>query len=208
MREPATETDENPALPLERKESRLDPAELARWFEDRRDTLVERWLSELTSRSPGESPLARSLQIEFFHLLTSFLRDCLGPEREQVDTLWRQTAVLYGNVAAMRGLASGEVIEEFQLLRESIIRLVYSDPPGGGHQAVSLREVLRVNRFLDRGVTHAGIGHTDSLFFAHFQGTGVAERLGPEHAEEVRVQLAGIEAEYRVLRRKLNGLRG
>lgn len=120
--------------------------------------------------------------------------------------LWRQTAELYGNVGAMRGLAAGEIIEEFQVLRDSLIRLLYADPPPGGLPRVSLREVLRLNRFVDRGVTHASIGHTDSLFFAHFQGTGVPEKLTPDLVDEVRRQLSGIEVEYEALRRQLVAL--
>jgi hypothetical protein len=192
-----------PSPPPDRRDRRLEPREFARWLDARRDLLVERWLTELEARSPGSDPVARSLQTEFFQLLVSLLRDSLGPQREQVDVLWRQTAELYGNVGSMRGLAAGEVIEEFQVLRESLIRLLYADPPWGGRVRVSLREILGLNRFVDRGVTHSSIGHTDSLFFAHFQGTGVPERLTPGLVDEVREQLAGIRTEYEAVRLRL-----
>lgn len=186
------------------RDRRLEPRDFTRWLDARRDILVERWLTELEARSPGSDPVARSLQTEFFQLLVSLLRDSLGPQREQVDLLWRQTAELYGNVGSMRGLAAGEVIEEFQVLRESLIRLLYADPPWGGRVRVALREILTLNRFVDRGVTHASIGHTDSLFFAHFQGTGVPERLTPGLVDEVREQLAAIRAEYEAVRLRLS----
>lgn len=189
--------------PTDRRVRRLEPRELGRWLEDRRSILVERWLVEVTSRGATDDSATRDLLREFFELLVSLFRDSLGPQREQVDLLWRQTAELYGNVGSMRGLAAGEVIEEFQFLREGLIRLLYSDPPGGGRARVSLREILRLNRFIDRGVTHASIGHTDSLFFAHFQGTGVPERLTAELADEVRNQLAAIRSEYEGLRLRL-----
>ena len=59
-------------------------------------------------------------------------------------------------------------------------------------------DVLRGSTgFIDRGVTHAQHqGHTDSLFFAHFQGTGVPERLTADLVDEVRRQLMAIEVEY------------
>lgn len=192
-----------PNPPSDRRDRRLEPREFARWLDARRDLLVDRWLTELDARGSTADPLARDLQVEFFQLLVSLLRDSIGPQREQVDALWRQTAELYGNVGSMRGLAAGEVIEEFQVLRESLIRLLYADPPWGGRVRVTLREILGLNRFVDRGVTHASIGHTDSLFFAHFQGTGVPERLTPELADEVRTQLAGIRGEYEGVRRRL-----
>lgn len=187
----------------DRRDRRLEPREFARWLDARRDLLVERWLTELEARASATDPVARSLQAEFFQLLVSLLRDSLGPQREQVDQLWRQTSELYGNVGAMRGLAAGEVIEEFQVLRESLIRLLYADPPWGGRVRVALRDILALNRFVDRGVTHASIGHTDSLFFAHFQGTGVPERLTPGLVDEVRVQLSAVRAEYDGVRRRL-----
>jgi len=190
------------APPAGRRERRIEPREVVRWLDARREVLVQRWYSEVVARVPGDDLLSRALLKDFFDFLVLLLRDSMGPQREQVDVLWRQAAELYGNVGAMRGLAAGEIIEEFQVLRDSLIRLLYSDPPPGGLPRVSLREVLRLNRFIDRGVTHASIGHTDSLFFAHFQGTGVPEKLTPDLVDEVRSQLAAIELEYQALRRR------
>jgi hypothetical protein len=97
-----------------------------------------------------------------------------------------------------RGLAAGEVIEEFQILREGVIRLLYQEPPLEGRARLSLREVLRLNRALDAGVTHASVGHTDALFFSLFEGSGISD--APPAAslmEEVRNQLDGLRAELR-----------
>lgn len=186
-----------------RRERRIEPREVALWLDAHRGVLVQRWLSEVSARVSEDDEHSRALLGDFFEFLAALLRDSMGPQREQVDVLWRQTAELYGNVGAMRGLAAGEIIEEFQFLRDALIRLLYTNPPPGGLVRVSLRDVLRVNRFIDRGVTHASIGHTDSLFFAHFQGTGVPERLTAELVDEVRRQLMAIEVEYAALRRRL-----
>lgn len=132
-------------------------------------------------------------------MLVEFLPAFLGPYREQVRPLWGQAAELYGSLAAMRGLAAGEVIEEFQLLREEMLRLFYDEPPVRESEDLSLRDALRVNRVVDDGVTHASVGHTDALFFALFQGSGVPRSLSGEQAVEVREQLATVRSEFREL---------
>ena len=119
----------------------------------------------------------------FCGLLTRMLPGALGPLREHVEPLWLQTAELFGSVAAQRGLAAGEALDEFQILREVLIRELYADPPAGGRVPLSLRDLLRLNRVIDRGVTQAGVGHADALFFALFQGSGVPEHLDADEAE-------------------------
>ena len=96
----------------------------------------------------------------------------------------------------MRGLAAGEVIEEFQLLREGVIRILYQDTGGTGEDGIPLRDLLRLNRVIDRGVTYATVGYTDALFFALFQGSGVGEELTEGAAVEVREQLRLLSEDY------------
>jgi hypothetical protein len=97
-------------------------------------------------------------------------------------------------LACKRGLAAGEAVEEVQYLREGILRLLYQAPPIVPAGAMGLREVLRLNRAVDQLVTHASVGHTDALFFALFQSSGVPERLSDEVRYEIRAQLDGIRA--------------
>jgi len=68
-----------------------------------------------------------------------------------------------------------------------------------------LRDVLRINRVLDQGVTHASVGHTDALFFALFQGTGAPESLSPEQVDEVEGHLRNLRREYREVMELLDG---
>ena len=89
----------------------------------------------------------------------------LGPRREGVRTHFDRWCELYGSVAFRRGLAAGEVGEELHLLRELVIRELYRDPPGADGQTIPLRDLLRLNRAVDRAVTYATVGHTDALFF-------------------------------------------
>ena len=124
----------------------------------------------------------------------------LGPYREQIQPLWDRAAELYGAMAAKRGLAAGEAIEEVHALRELVIRDLYRDPPAGGSVRLSLREILRMNRALDRIVTHASVGHTDALFFEFFEVEAPKLPKGPEAYEEAGAQLGQIEAEVEEIR--------
>lgn len=177
---------------------RLEALEVAGWLEEQSARIAERWYAELKGRDGRWRAPVAALIREFVEFLVSLVPDCLGPYRTQIDPVWRQAAELYGKLAAMRGLAAGEVIEEMQLLREVLIRVLYADPPGNGSRedvSLSLREALRLTRIVDRGVTHASVGHTDVLFFTLFHGNGVARTLDDELVQEVRNQLGQLEAE-------------
>ncbi len=169
--------------------------ELSDWIERRIPFLRHRWLRELASRYDGDPAGVNLLLDDFIDTVLALLPAMVGPQREQIETAWLRCAELFGAVAARRGLAAGEVIDEFQLLREAVIRLLYQDPPLGG-QVLSLRDVLRLNRTIDSAVTHASVGHTDALFFALFQGSGIpdAPRVS-EFMTEVRDELGSLRQE-------------
>lgn len=179
------------------RSTRIDPVELARWIRDHEDRLREDWLAGVLGRHGTLDETVVDLLERFFDLLVPFLPAFLGPYRDQVQPLWRQAAELYGSLAAMRGLAAGEVIEEFQILREELLRLFYDAPPVTDLGRVALREVLQLNRVVDLGVTYASVGHTDVLFFALFQGSGVPTDLTERQVTEVRDQLEAIDEEFR-----------
>ena len=184
-------------------QKKLEPSELARWLAERADRIRDRWLSDIRGRGPAWTEPIEELIVEFFDLFLAMLPHGLGPFKEQVEPLWVQGAELFGSMAARRGLAAGEVIEEFQMLRDAVIRFLYAEPPVAGPLKISLRDLLRVNRFIDRGVTQASVGHTDALFFALFQGRGVSEGLTAENVAEIRDQLDGIRREFRQVERDL-----
>lgn len=183
----------------DRRDRRVEPAELTRWLDGHRSRIAEIWTAEILRRFPPRGEDDREVLREFHSLLVLLFRHSVGRWREPVEGLWCQAAELYGSIGVRRGLAAGEVIEEFQFLRESLIRLLYADPPGGGRARVTLREILRINRFMDRGVVHASVGHTDALFFAHFQGAGMRDRLSDDFLSEVRIQLDQIRGEFLAL---------
>jgi hypothetical protein len=194
------------AFPVGRSPRRIKPVELAAWVEMRLPRITQKWLKEVQNRYDPGSRGINGLLEEFLGILASFLPGMLGPYREQVEALWTRSSELFGAVAANRGLAAGEVIEEFQILREVLISLLYQDPPLGGRAPVSLREVLRLNRAIDRGVTHASVGHTDALFFSLFEGSGIPDAPPTsELVEELRRELAGIREELRQILGDLPG---
>ena len=183
---------------------KLEPVELAVWFERHADHIADRWLSEVRTRQPRWVSAHHSFLDRFFRLLAKMLPAGFGPYRDQIEPLWVQTAELFGSVAARRGLAAGEAVDEFQLLREVVIRELYGDPPAAGIP-LSLRDLLTLNRMIDRAVAQASIGHADALFFALFRGSGVPESLDEDVTREVTEQLDGIDEEFRATMRLLRG---
>ena len=126
--------------------------------------------------------------------LVSFLPGMLGPYRTQIAPLWSECAELFGSVAARRGLSAGEVIEEFQILREVILRLLFERPPAPD-RGLHMRDVLQLNRAVDIGVTQASVGHTDLLFFNLVDGSGGPAPLGRDDMDEVVEQIRTLQEE-------------
>ena len=111
MRNIAAEPLERPTAPhahhSDRSERRLKPVELAEWLENHVPWLAERWLREIQRRyDPSDSGLNGLLE-EFLTLLVSFLPLMLGPQRQNVESLWLRASELFGAVSARRGLAAG-----------------------------------------------------------------------------------------------------
>ncbi len=187
-------------------ERKVKPLELSVWVEMRVPRITQRWLREVQSRYASDARGVNGLLEEFLELLTSFLPVMIGPYRDQVEPLWIRCSTLFGAMAAKRGLAAGEVIEEFQILREVVIRILYQEPPLAGRAKVSLRDLLRLSRAIDMGVVHASVGHTDALFFSLFEGSGVPEVPPTADLEkEVRSQLHAIREEVREILGELPG---
>lgn len=205
MRDPTVHTPSSPNRPYAAatptKPKKLEPHEFARWVDVRAEGLAERWLADVRARHTHWNQGIQTLLGRFFSVFTSMLGTSLGPYREQVEPLWLQAAELFGSVAAQRGLAVGEAVEEFQILREVVIRALYADPPAEGKSPIPLRDLLRLNRVIDRGVTQVSVGHADVLFFALFQGTGAPEHIDDPLIAEMTSQLRSIDAEFRAVMR-------
>jgi hypothetical protein len=139
--------------------------------------------------------MERVLQ-RFINLLTGMIPGALDHRRSAVDRVWKKAAELYGTLGAERGLAAGDIVEEFQIVREGVVRILFQAPPMRYGAGLTLADSLRLNRFLDSGVTHASIGHTDGLFFALFQGNGVSTVPTAKLVAEIEAQLDALETEW------------
>ncbi len=174
--------------------------QLEKWLHRQRDFLSRYWFDEVCHRgslAPEFEPILR----RFLEVLTAMVPEAVGSHQAHVAPLWREAAELYGSMGAQRGLAAGDIVEEFQILREAVIRLFFRAPPARPGGAFSLSDALRLNRFLDAGVTHASIGHTDALFFALLQGSGVPKVPTAELVTDVEEQLRNIKEELSLPRR-------
>ncbi len=171
--------------------------DLSRWLDARTKVLVENWMHELEARELGGGTDAHLLVGRFARQCGEMLPEMVGAYRNQIQSHWDRLSELYGAVAAKRGLAAGEAIDELHVFRELVIRELYRDPPGQCEAPLMLREFLRLNRSLDRAVTHVSVGHTDALFFQFFEGDGVTTPALPADAfgSEAEEQLAEIASD-------------
>ena len=165
------------------------------WLEAQRGFLAIYWFDEILHRVSMEPEMERILE-RFLNLLTRMIPGALDHRRSVVDPVWKRAAELYGTLGAQRGLAAGDIVEEFQIVREAVVRILFQAPPTRYGTPLSLSDALRLNRFLDSGVTHASIGHTDGLFFALFQGSGVSTVPTTKLVAEVEEQLGSLEVEW------------
>ena len=168
---------------------------LGEWLEAQRGFLAIYWFDEILHRVSMEPEMERILE-RFLNLLTRMIPGALDHRRSVVDPVWKRAAELYGTLGAQRGLAAGDIVEEFQIVREAVVRILFQAPPTRYGTPLSLSDALRLNRFLDSGVTHASIGHTDGLFFALFQGSGVSTVPATKLVAEVEEQLGSLEVEW------------
>jgi hypothetical protein len=164
-------------------------------LEAQREFLAKYWFDQISRRVGTDREMETMLK-RFLDLLTRMIPGALDHRRSVVDLLWKRAAELYGALGAHRGLAAGDIVEEFQIVREAVIRMLFQVPPAGVGTAPSLSDSLRLNRFIGSGVTHASIGHTDGLFFALFHGNGVPTVSTAQLVVEVDEQLGSLEAEW------------
>ena len=173
-----------------------DTRRIAEWLELQQGYLAKYWLDEIKHRVTLSEEVEHLL-CRFFELLTAMIPSAVGQHRVAVCGLWKRAAELFGTLGARRGLAAGEVVEEFQIVREALMRLLFQASAARQGATLSLSEAVRLNRFLDSGVTHASIGYTDGLFFSLFQGSGVPKVPPAELMSEVEEQLLAIAQELR-----------
>ena len=171
------------------------PSALKVWLEEHGEQIARRWRAEIRTREDRRAEDGDGFLGRFLDSLTAFLPPCLGDGREHGEEIWHQATHLYGALALRRGLAAGEVVEELQLLRQVLLRLLLEAPPSDWDDRGFQLDFLAVNQILDAGVVRASVAYVDDLFFSHLQGSGVPEGVGSEVEEEMERQLEAFRRE-------------
>jgi hypothetical protein len=176
---------------------------VARRIAGLRDDLATTWGAWLAERQGGGPALDPETTGRMLRVITDLLVVMAGPMRREADVTWTAATQLYGRLAALRGLAAGEVVEELQHLREILIREM-----GDFFVALPARQalptVLRLNRVLDTAVANAVVGYTDALVFAMFAKEGVPVPTA-ESVQATITQIDAIEADCRLLAERSPG---
>lgn len=159
------------------------------WLEDRADRITNQWRAEIRDRYGRDEEAGDELLGRFLEGLTVFIPRCFGENGEAGEDVWEQATRLYGALALLRGLSAGEVVEELQLLRVVLLRLLLEDPPGDWGERSFQREILHLNRLLDQGVVQASVAYVDDFFFAQIQESGITGGVTPEVETEMGRQL-------------------
>jgi hypothetical protein len=158
------------------------------------ETMVAQWADWLGDRMTAAPTIPRPVVEREFRLILDVLGEMVGPLRREVRTVWFHVCEHYGRVAAARGLAAGEVVEELQFLRELLIRnLAPILAAMRARQGMAI--MLRLNRVIDKGVAVAVVGYTDALVATLFTANGVPGPHTEYDAPEIERQLAALESE-------------
>jgi hypothetical protein len=159
-----------------------------------RDQMVLQWADWLGDRITSARTLPRPLVEREFRILLDVISEMVGPLRHEIGPVWLRACEHYGRMAAARGLAAGEVVEELQFLRELLIRnLAPVLAAMRARQGMAI--MLRLNRVIDKGIAVAVVGYTDALIATLFAQNGVPAFVTEYDAVEVERQLDAIEQE-------------
>ena len=174
-------------------------AAVAQTLSEQRDAIHSEWSDWIAKRLESAPHIRRDTIERQLRLLVELLTVMTGPHRREASGLWLSASEWYGRTAALRGLAAGEIVEEFQFLRELLIRhlaeLVTSLAP-----RQSMAAALRLSRLVDTATAHAVVGYTDALVESLLERQGIP--LGAHETEESEVEdrLAQLEVEFAQLK--------
>ena len=176
------------------------PALLAasRVIVEARDAMVVQWADWLGDRITAAPTIPRATVEREFRLIIDTLSEMVGPFRREARIVWFNVCEHYGRVAAARGLAAGEVVEELQYLRELLIRhLSHSFSALRPRQGLAI--MLRLNRVIDKGIAVAVVGYTDALVATLFSQNGVPLHGAEHDVAEVERQIEALEQELQAV---------
>jgi hypothetical protein len=168
-----------------------------------RDAMVTQWADWLGDRMTSAHSVPRLTVERELRLLIDVMTEMVGPMRRDVKKIWYVSCEHYGRVAATRGLAAGEVVEEMQFLRELLIRNL-SPVLAAMRARQGMATMLRLNRVLDKGIAVAVVGYTDALIATLFAQNGVPPSQPDLDTPEIEKQLDAIEADLSATTGKAN----
>ncbi len=167
---------------------------------DLRDEMVSQWADWLGDRMQTSTTIPRPVIERELRLIVELLGEMVGPVRRETKPVWNHACEHFGRLAAARGLAAGEVVDEMQYLRELLIRnlapILAAMRP---RRAMAI--MLQLNRVLDKGIGVAVVGYTDALVATIFAQNGVPSAGTAVDAEEVGRQLELLEGELAAVTR-------
>lgn len=170
-------------------------------LQERHDDLLGQWLEWIVRRVAQAPHVSRPTLQRHLALLIDLIVELSGPLRRQATELWYTACEAYGQTAAARGLAAGEVVEELQQLREILIRTL-SETVATMPPRQSITAVLRLNRTIDRGITHAVVGYTDALVETLLNRRGVPIVATQPGEDEIILRLSHLEGELKQLQQQ------
>ncbi len=168
-----------------------------------RDAMVTEWASWLGDRMTSAISVPRPTVERELRLLIDVMTEMVGPMRRDVKQIWYTACEHYGRVAAARGLAAGEVVEEMQFLRELLIRNL-SPVLAAMRARQGMATMLRLNRVLDKGIAVAVVGYTDALVATLFAQNGVPSHESELDSGDIERQLEIIENDLAATTGKAN----
>src|SRR5688572_17246400 len=164
-----------------------------------RNELVAEWAAWIMHRTAQGPHVDRQVLERQLGLLLDIVIQLSGPVRRKAAQLWFDASSHYGRIAAARGLAAGEVVEEIQHLRELLIRHL-SDIIAALPARYSMATVLRLNRQLDKGIAQAVVGYTDELLETLYNQNGGPLAVQARHAREIGQRPEQLETELALVR--------
>jgi hypothetical protein len=176
---------------------------LGRRIAEARAQVAQSWSSWIADGQNGGAALEPGDLDRPLRLVLDLLSHMSGSLRHEARESWFAATEMYGRLAEARGLSAGEVVEEFQHLRELLI-VALGDIIAALPARQQLPAVLRLNRVMDTGVANAVVGYTDALVAKMFSRDGVPvptadsvqELLGQMHALEADVKLLDERADH------------
>ena len=159
---------------------------------EQRDAMIDQWAAWLGDRITSSNTIARSTVERELKLILDIIIEMVGPYRRETKTVWFDVCEHYGRVAAARGLAAGEVVEEMQYLRGLLTRTL-SPVLAAMRARTGLAIMMRLNSVLDKGIAVAVVGYTDALVATLFSQNGVPATGADFDESDIERQLKAIE---------------